>query len=277
MTDVWINPMGTDGIEFVEFAAPEPVRLDKLFRSIGFVPVACHRAKDVTLYRQGSINLILNSEPASFAQSFARVHGASVCAVAFRVKNARAAAERAQRLGAELVSIAAGPMELNIPAIRGIGGSLIYLVDRYEGLTIYDIDFVPIAGAEQRPIGIGLGGVGHFSHTVHRGRRTVWADFYARLFNFHDVGDCMASPCGNIHIQIREPRGSADACEGFLDAYHGEGIQEVALTASDISAVAEQLRARQMTVAEAAPDEPLTIPTGDALGPASLTLIQQAS
>lgn len=275
MTDAWINPMGTDGIEFIEFATPEPAGLDKLFRSLGFTPVACHRAKDVTLYRQGGINFILNSEPASFAQSFARVHGASICAVALRVKNARAAAERAHRLGAELVSVAAGPMELNIPAIRGIGGSLIYLVDRYEGLTIYDIDFVPVAGVDTWPAGIGLAGVGHLSHTVHRGRRAVWADFYGRLFNFHDAGDRMISPCSKIHIPIREPDGPADACEGFLGAYHGEGIQEVALTTDDTLAVAEKLRARQLAIGEVVAGNPLPLPTGNALGPACLTLMQR--
>lgn len=276
MADVWTNPMGTAGIEFVEFAAPEPARLDKLFRGLGFAPVACHRAKDVTLYRQGDINFIINSESASFAQSYARVHGVSICAFALRVKNARAAAERAQRLGAEVVTVAAGPMELNIPAIRAIGGSLIYLVDRYEDLTIYDIDFVPVAGAETRPAGIGFNSVARISHTVHRGRRRVWADFYARLFNFHPDGDQLVSPCAKIQIAIREPGELADDCEGFLDAYHGEGIQEVALAAADTPMVVGRLRSRGMMIGDIPPDKTLTIPTGDVLGPTSLAVLQRA-
>src|ERR1700759_2822300 len=140
---LWDNPMGTDGFEFVEYTGPDPQALAALFERMGFVAAARHRSKNVTLYQQGDVNFILNAEPESFAQAFARLHGPSVCAIAFRVADAAKAYERAVALGAKPVHGKVGPMELNIPAIEGIGGSLIYLVDRYGDRTIYDVDFVP--------------------------------------------------------------------------------------------------------------------------------------
>ena len=154
---LWDNPLGTDGFEFVEYAAPDPVALGKVFEQLGFTAVARHRAKNVTLYRQGGINFIVNAEPDSFAQAFARVHGPSICAIAFRVRDAALAYKSAIEQGAWGVEAHPGPMELNIPAIKGIGDSLIYLVDRYPGngtgVSIYDIDFVPLAGVDQHPAG----------------------------------------------------------------------------------------------------------------------------
>src|SRR6201997_2682192 len=143
----WTNPMGTDGFEFVEYTAPDPRALGHLFETLGFRAVARHRAKQVTLYRQGDVNFIVNAEPDSFGQAFARVHGPSACAMAFRVADAPAAFKRALALGARAVPGKTGPMELNIPAIEGIGGSLIYLVDRYGPRgTIYDVDFIAVEG-----------------------------------------------------------------------------------------------------------------------------------
>src|SRR5919198_3118494 len=144
---LWENPMGTDGFEFVEYTGPDIAALGRLFETMGFSKVARHRSKDVTLYRQGDVNFILNAEPESFAQAFARLHGPSVCAIACRVADAAKAYERAISLGAKPVHGKIGPMELNIPAIEGIGGSLIYLVDRYGERTIYDVDFTPLAPA----------------------------------------------------------------------------------------------------------------------------------
>ena len=168
--------MGTDGFEFVEYAAPDPAALGALFESMGFVAVARHRSKDVSLYRQGDVNFIVNAEPDSFAQGFARVHGPSVCAMAFRVKNAAFAYKRALSLGAWGVEGKVGPMELNIPAIEGIGDSLIYLVDRYgERGTIYDVDFEYLPGVERQPKGVGLTYIDHLTHNVHRGRMDEWA------------------------------------------------------------------------------------------------------
>src|SRR5207244_11613732 len=143
----WDNPIQTDGFEFVEYAAPDPRALGALFERLGFLHVARHRHTDVALYKQGDVNFILNAEPRSFAQNFARRHGPSVCAMAFRVRDAARAYAKLVERGAWGVENAAGPGELNIPAIKGIGDSLIYLVDRYPenayGNTIYDVDFRP--------------------------------------------------------------------------------------------------------------------------------------
>ncbi|MFC3676906.1 4-hydroxyphenylpyruvate dioxygenase [Ferrovibrio xuzhouensis] len=260
MTDLFENPMNTDGFEFIEYAAPEPEKLAALFERMGFMAVAKHRSKNVTLYRQGDINFILNAEPASFAQSFARIHGPSICAMAFRVKDAAAAYKRAIKLGAWGVEQHVGPMELNIPAIKGIGDSLIYLVDRYgERGTIYDVDFMPLPGAERNPAGCGLTYVDHLTHNVHRGRMSEWSAFYERLFNFREIkyfdiegkltglkSKAMTSPCGKIRIPINESSDDKSQIAEYLDAYHGEGIQHVALGTSDIYGTVGNLRGRDV-------------------------------
>ncbi|HJQ56745.1 MAG TPA: 4-hydroxyphenylpyruvate dioxygenase [Vineibacter sp.] len=252
-----VNPMGTDGFEFIEYTAPDPPALGWLFESLGFTVVARHRSKDVTLYRQGDINFIVNAEPQSFAQGFARVHGPSICAIAFRVKNAAAAYKRALSLGAWGVEGKVGPMELNIPAIKGIGDSLIYLVDRYGSKgTIYDVDFEYLPGVERAPKGVGLTYIDHLTHNVHRGRMAEWAEFYERLFNFREIkyfdiegkltglkSKAMTSPCGKIRIPINESSDDKSQIQEYLSAYHGEGIQHVALGSDDIYTTVEALRA----------------------------------
>lgn len=260
MADLFDNPMQTDGFEFIEYAAPEPAKLAALFERMGFQAVAKHRSKNVTLYRQGDVNFILNAEPASFAQSFARIHGPSICAMAFRVKDAPKAYKRAVELGAWGVENQAGPMELNIPAIKGIGDSLIYLVDRYgERGTIYDVDFVPIEGVERNPKGVGLTYIDHLTHNVHRGRMGEWAEFYERLFNFREIkyfdiegkltglkSKAMTSPCGKIRIPINESSDDKSQIAEYLNAYHGEGIQHVAMGTDDIYSTVSQLRGRDL-------------------------------
>jgi 4-hydroxyphenylpyruvate dioxygenase len=260
---LWDNPLGTDGFEFVEYAAPDPAALGRLFEQLGFKAVAKHRSKNVLLYRQGEINFIVNAEPGSFAQAFARVHGPSICAIAFRVRDAAFAYKSAVEQGAWGVEAHPGPMELNIPAIKGIGDSLIYLVDRYPkggtGVSIYDIDFVPLAGAEQHPRGAGLTYIDHLTHNVHRGRMDEWAGFYERLFNFREVryfdiegkltglkSKAMVSPCGRIRIPVNESADDKSQIQEYLVAYHGEGIQHVALGTDDIHATVEDLRARRV-------------------------------
>jgi 4-hydroxyphenylpyruvate dioxygenase len=251
------NPMGTDGFEFVEYTAPDPIALGALFEQLGFAAVARHRSKRVTLYRQGDVNFIVNAEPDSFAQAFARVHGPSVCALGFRVKDAAQALRRAVQLGARAFEAQVGPMELNIPAIQGIGGSLIYLVDRYGDRTIYDVDFVPVAGAAGAPADVGLAYIDHLTHNVHRGRMDEWATFYERLFDFREIryfdiegkltglkSRAMTSPCGKIRIPINESVDDKSQIEEYLTAYHGEGIQHIALGAIDIHRAVETLSAR---------------------------------
>ncbi|MFW2355943.1 4-hydroxyphenylpyruvate dioxygenase [Hydrogenophaga sp.] len=256
------NPMGTDGFEFIEYAAPDPVAMGALFERMGFKPIAKHRRKAVTLYRQGEINFIINAEPDSFAQRFARLHGPSVCAIAFRVADAKAAYERAISLGAWGYAQSAGPGELNIPAIKGIGDSIIYFIDQWRGkngaktgdignIGFFDVDFQPIAqnsGAELNPVGHGLTYIDHLTHNVHRGRMDEWAGFYERLFNFREVryfdiegqatgvkSKAMTSPCGKIRIPINEEGNEkAGQIQEYLDRYHGEGIQHIAMGSTNL-------------------------------------------
>jgi len=265
----WDNPMGTDGFEFIEYAAPDPVAMGLVFERMGFRPVARHRHKNVTLYRQGEINFIINAEPDSFAQRFARLHGPSICAIAFRVQDAAFAYKRALELGAWGFDTHSGPMELNIPAIKGIGDSLIYLVDRWTGkndakagaignISIYDVDFVPIAGANPNPTGHGLTYIDHLTHNVYRGRMKEWAEFYERFFNFREVryfdiegqvtgvkSKAMTSPCGNIRIPINEEgTEKAGQIQEYLDMYHGEGIQHIALGSTNLFNTVDALRSK---------------------------------
>ncbi|TCG07274.1 4-hydroxyphenylpyruvate dioxygenase [Paraburkholderia steynii] len=269
----WENPVGTDGFEFIEYTAPDPVALGKLFESMGFTAIAKHRHKNVTLYRQGEINFIVNGEPDSFAQRFARLHGPSICAIAFRVQDAAKAYQRALELGAWGFDNKTGPMELNIPAIKGIGDSLIYFVDRWRGkngaapnsvgdINIYDVDFEPIPGANPNPVGHGLTYIDHLTHNVHRGRMQEWAEFYERLFNFREVryfdiegkvtgvkSKAMTSPCGKIRIPINEEGSeTAGQIQEYLDAYHGEGIQHIALGTNDIYSTVDGLRGANISL-----------------------------
>ncbi|MCZ6875278.1 MAG: 4-hydroxyphenylpyruvate dioxygenase [bacterium] len=261
MADLWDNPMGTDGFEFVEYTASDTAALGHVLEWMGFTAIARHRSKDVTLYRQGEINFIINAEPESFAQAFAKLHGPSACAIALRVKDAASAYQHALDLGAWGVQGNIGPMELNIPAIKGIGDSLIYLVDRY-GIeaTIYDVDFIPLTGVDQNPQGLGLTYVDHLTHNVHRGRMMEWAEFYTRLFNFHELryfdiegkltglrSKAMISPCGQIRIPINESADDQSQIVEYLHAYKGEGIQHIALGTDDIYTTVEALHERHVS------------------------------
>ena len=188
MTDLFDNPIGLDGFEFIEFCAPEKGILEPVFAKMGFTHIAHHRSKNVDLWRQGEINLIANYEPKSHAAYFGAEHGASACGMAFRVKNAAQAYQEAIKRGAEPVESITGPMELRIPAIRGIGGALIYLVDRYgDDLSIYDIDFVYLDGVDHHPVGAGFRLIDHLTHNVYGGRMAYWAGFYERIFNFREI------------------------------------------------------------------------------------------
>ena len=255
----WDNPMQTDGFEFIEYAAPDPKALGTLFEAMGFRAVARHRHKDVLLYRQGDINFIVNAEPQSFAQHFARRHGPSVCAIAFRVKDAALASRRARDLDAWLIENQPGPMELNIPAIEGIGGSNLYLVDRYGAHEIYDVDFLAIDGAaeREREASAGLTYIDHLTHNVQRGNMQHWADFYQRVFNFREIryfdiegkvtgltSKAMTSPDGKIRIPLNQSQDDKSQIEEFLQDYKGEGIQHVALGTDDIYRTVDRMRAR---------------------------------
>ncbi|QOF78015.1 MULTISPECIES: 4-hydroxyphenylpyruvate dioxygenase [unclassified Variovorax] len=273
----WENPMGTDGFEFIEYAAPDPVAMGQVFERMGFVAIAKHRHKNVLLYRQGTINFILNAEPDSFAQRFAREHGPSVCAIAFRVQDAKQAYERATALGAWGFADKAGPGELNIPAIKGIGDSLIYLVDRWPGkngaqpgdignIGFYDVDFEALPGVSSQDAltrkGNGLTYIDHLTHNVYRGRMDVWANFYEKLFNFREVkyfdiegqvtgvkSKAMTSPCGKIRIPINEEgKEQAGQIQEYLDMYKGEGIQHIAMGSDNLYESVDALRANGVTL-----------------------------
>jgi 4-hydroxyphenylpyruvate dioxygenase len=254
------NPMGTDGFEFVEYTAPDTALLRDLFTRMGFPAVARHKRKDVTLHRQGEINFIINAEPGSHAAAYARDHGPSACAMAFRVKDAKAAFERAVKLGATPVKADVGDGEMDIPAIEGIGGSLLFFVDQYGGKgSIYDIDFDFFPDWKERMADLDsrLTYIDHLTHNVHRGRMAVWADFYERLFNFREIryfdiegkvtglfSKAMTSPCGKIRIPLNESQDDKSQIEEFLREYKGEGIQHIALGTSDIYEAVDIIKAR---------------------------------
>jgi 4-hydroxyphenylpyruvate dioxygenase len=264
--DLFDNPLGTDGFEFVEFTAPEPERLKDLFERMGFAAIARHRSKNVLRFAQGDINFILNMEAAGQPAAFRQEHGPSANAMAFRVRDAAKALKLAVARGATPVRGLVGPMELNIPAIEGIGGSNLYLVDRYGAQAIYDVDFVPLPGAPARVEGVGLTYVDHLTHNVHRGQMGRWADFYERIFNFREIryfdiegaqtgllSKAMTSPCGKIRIPLNESRDEHSQIEEFLRDYRGEGIQHIALGTADIYAAVEAMAARGVTF-QASPD-----------------------
>ncbi len=258
MTDLFDNPLGLDGFEFVEFCAPCKGLLEPVFAAMGFTRVANHRSKDVQLWRQGGINLIANYEPRSPAAYFAAEHGPSACGMGWRVKDAAKAYSAAIERGAEPVESRTGIMELRLPAIRGIGGSIIYLIDRYgDNLSIYDIDFVYEAGLDRNPVGAGLKLIDHLTHNVYGGRMAHWAGFYERIAGFREIryfdikgeytgltSKAMTAPDGKIRIPLNEEgKAGGGQIEEFLREYNGEGIQHIAFICDDLLASWDRLKA----------------------------------
>ncbi len=250
---LWENPIGTGGFEFVEFASAEPGALHALFKRLGFTAIATHKSKPATLYRQGTINFIVNETQNGHASGFQRDHGPCACAMAFRVADAAVAHARLLEQGA-----VDGPAEearlVSVPAIEGIGGSLIYLVDHKSG-SLYDDAFVPVAGVDQNPKGYGLKVLDHLTHNVDMGRMDHWASFYEKLFNFRQIrffdiegqhtglkSRAMTGPCGKLRIPINESSDDKSQIAEYLRDYRGEGIQHIALTTDDICTTVDQLR-----------------------------------
>lgn len=260
MADLFENPIGTDGFEFVEFTSPEPEKLSAYFEQIGFTAVGKHCSKSVVHYKQHDINFILNMEPKGQPADFRTAHGPSANAMAFRVKDAERAIAEAVKRGAKRVQSPVGPGELNIPAIEGIGGAYIYLVDRYGAQSIYDVDFEPIPGADWKKNEIGLTYLDHLTHNVFRGNMAKWADYYERIFNFREIryfdiegkvtglfSKAMTSPDGKIRIPLNESKGEegkVDQIEEYLQRYKGEGIQHLAFGTDNLYAVVDRLRER---------------------------------
>jgi 4-hydroxyphenylpyruvate dioxygenase len=257
------NPLGLDGFEFIEFCAPEPGLLEPVFTAMGFTHVARHRSKAVDLWRQGEINLVANYEPRSPAAYFAAEHGPSACGMGFRFADAARAYALAIERGAEPVEVRTGPMELRLPAIRGIGGAIIYFIDRYatmsepEALSIYDIDFRSLPGVERYPSGAGFISIDHLTHNVYGGRMAYWAGYYERLFGFREIryfdikgeytgltSKAMTAPDGKIRIPLNEEgKAGGGQIEEFLRAYNGEGIQHIAFICDDLIACWDRLKA----------------------------------
>jgi 4-hydroxyphenylpyruvate dioxygenase len=262
------NPMGTRGFEFVEFTGTDVSALTRVFQSLGFMPVAMHRSKNVTLFRQGGINFILNGEGKGFPRQFSDQHGPSVCAIAIRVDDAAKAMNRSQELGAKALLNEPGPMELVLPGIEAIGGSRIFFIDRYDASgSIYDIDFKPILGANQHPEGVGLTEIDHLTNNVYRGRMDHWAQFYERLFNFREIryfdiegkltglkSRAMTSPDGKIRIPINESADDKSQIEEYLREYKGEGIQHIAMSTGNIYETVRRLRANKVELMAPPPD-----------------------
>lgn len=274
MSDLFDNPMGLDGFEFIEFSAPERGLLERTFLAMGFTKIAIHRSKDVDLWRQGDINLIANYQDGTPAQHFCREHGPSACGMGFRVMDAKLAYERAIELGAEAVNVKTGPMELSIPAIRGIGGALIYFIDRYNNdgddidLTIYDIDFKYLEGVDRNPKGFGFNVVDHLTHNVYQGRMDYWAEYYQSLFNFREIryfdikgeytgltSRALTAPDGKIRIPLNEEgENGKGQIQEYLLEHRGEGIQHIALSCDDLYASVDRLRKNGVDLMTAPPD-----------------------
>jgi 4-hydroxyphenylpyruvate dioxygenase len=250
------NPLGLDGFEFVEFTSPDPDALANLFTALGFTHLGNHKSKNVRRYAQGDINFILNMDKAGQAAGFRDAHGPSANAMAFRVKDGEKAFGLALERGATAVTGARGPGELDIPAIEGIGGSYLYLIDRYGAEQIYDVDFEPVEGARPDDRSAGLHTLDHLTHNVNRGRMDHWAKFYERIFNFREiryfdiegqqtalVSRAMTAPDDKIRIPLNESQDEHSQIEEFLREYKGEGIQHIALATDDIFKTVDQLRA----------------------------------
>ena len=261
MADLFENPIGLDGFEFLEFTAPKKGILEPIFEAMGFTLVARHKSKDVELWRQGDINLLSNYEKKCHAAYYAEEHGPSACGMAFRVKDSQHAYKEVLARGAQPMDTHTGPMELKLPAIKGIGGAMLYLIDRYEGEnTIYDIDFNWIEGVDRHPEGCGFHTLDHLTHNVYRGRMNFWAGFYEKLFNFREIryfdikgeytgllSKAMTAPDGKIRIPLNEEAvGGGGQIEEFLMKYNGEGIQHIAFACDDLVACLDKLKAKGM-------------------------------
>jgi 4-hydroxyphenylpyruvate dioxygenase len=260
------NPAGTDGFELVEFAHPEPQELETLFRQMGYVEVARHKSKDISLYRQGSINYLLNRDPAAHAARFVAEHGPCAPAMAWRVVDARHALKRALDLGA--TEYTGNDKSLDVPAVIGIGGSLLYFVDRYGAKgSPYADEYRWLGAADPVPEGVGFHYIDHLTHNVMRGNMDTWYRFYADTFNFREIrffniegkltglhSRALTSPCGKIRIPINESADDKSQIEEYLRQYKGEGIQHIAVGARDIYASTDAIAARGLEFMPGPPD-----------------------
>ncbi|MEO1490571.1 MAG: 4-hydroxyphenylpyruvate dioxygenase [Pseudomonadota bacterium] len=260
------NPAGTDGFEFVEFAHPDPEVLHALFRQMGYTAVAKHKRKDVTVYRQGDITYLVNAEPQDFAADFVKAHGPCASAMAWRVVDAQHAYDHAIANGAK--GYDGSDKVIDAPAIIGIGGSLIYFIDRYGSAgSAYDADYDWLGGDNARPEGLGFYYLDHLTHNVHRGNMDLWYGFYRDIFGFREIrffdiegkmtglfSRALTSPCGKIRIPINESADENSQIEEYLREYNGEGIQHIAVATEDIYASVDQLATNGLAFMPPPPD-----------------------
>jgi 4-hydroxyphenylpyruvate dioxygenase len=261
--DILDNPLELCGFEFIEFVGQNN-NLDPVFAAAGFTQVARHKSKNVLLWRQGNINIILNYDQDSYASYLYQEHGASACAMGFRTLNAAKAIHKAIALGAEPITTKIGPMELNIPAIRGIGNMPIFLVDR----DIYQNDFIFIDGIDHYPVGAGLKEIDHLTHNVYKGRMDYWANFYEKIFNFKEIryfdikgeytgltSKALSAPDGKIRIPLNEEaEGGNGQIAEFLKELNGEGIQHIAFSCDNLIDTWDKLKALGIQFMTAPPD-----------------------
>lgn len=260
------NPAGTDGFEFVEFAHPQPQILSELFRRMGFAPVARHRTRDITIWRQGDINYVVNAEPGSYGMKFVETHGPCAPSMAWRVVDAKHAYDHAVAKGATPYD--GDDRTLDVPAIVGIGGSLIYFIETHgEKGSAYDAEFEWLGARDPRPEGFGFYYLDHLTHNVYRGNMDKWWVFYRDLFGFRQIhffniagkmtgliSRAITSPCGKIRIPLNESTDDASQIEEYLRAYKGEGIQHIAVGTESIYDAADRLAANGVQFMPGPPD-----------------------
>jgi 4-hydroxyphenylpyruvate dioxygenase len=261
-----INVAGTDGFEFVEFAHPDPAALETLFTAMGYAEVARHKTRDISLYRQGDITYILNRERAAHAGRFVDAHGPCAPAMGWRVVDAAHALKCAVDYGAE--EYTGDDKTLDVPAVVGIGGSLLYFVETYgEAGSPYAEAFDWVGAVDPKPEGAGFYYLDHLTHNVARGNMSTWYDFYAKAFNFREIkffdiegkqtglfSRALTSPCGKIRIPINESKDDTSQIEEYLNEYKGEGIQHIAVATEDIYGAVDRIAAAGIEFMPAPPD-----------------------
>lgn len=260
------NPLGLDGLEFVEYVSPDPAALEQLFFKLGFQKIGQHKRKAVTLYRQNHVNFIINNEPGTFAAKFAKQHGPSICATGFRTKSAARAFDLAVQRGARPIESKNDGASHSFPAVYGIGDSAVYFVDRYRAPVHFDDDFRYLQ-PELFPKGKGMMVIDHLTNNVPKGEMQKWCDFYSKIFGFHEVrkfdikgqmtgltSKVMRSPCKKITIPINEPTEGKSQIQEYLDEYHGSGIQHLAMAVPDIVATVKAMKDAGIEFLDSPPD-----------------------
>lgn len=253
-----VNPLGLDGFEFCEFTSADPERMGAQLEAMGFAAFSTHPNRDVVRYKQGRINLLLNRMSEGHAADFRAAHGPSAAGMAFRVADAKAAFDNAVARGAKPADASNGALGEGY-VLEGIGGSMLYLVDRHGDAGSLYADWTPIEGAEEAEArnSVGLDLLDHLTHNVRRGQMRVWSEFYNRIFNFEEqkyfdikgkatglFSQAMIAPDKAIRIPLNESQDEKSQIEEFIRDYNGEGIQHLAFTTDDIYATVEKLRDR---------------------------------